>query len=106
MALGDVGGDCDIDLVVGNTGEANRLYLNNGTSDPWGGVVGIDLTADSGATQEIALGDVNGDGSGPRVCLQGYCAQTPAGILQEPGNKSCYKDVTAHRRTFPHYSLT
>ena len=33
VALGDVDRDGDLDLVTGNDGQANRLYLNNGTTD-------------------------------------------------------------------------
>jgi len=62
IALGDVDGDGDPDLVTGNNLLSNRVYLNNGTSDPWNGVTGKDITPDIRATQSVALGDVDGDG--------------------------------------------
>jgi hypothetical protein len=61
--LADVDGDCDLDLVAGNDSDANRLYLNNGTADPWNGVIGSDITSDADSTNSIVAVDVNGDGA-------------------------------------------
>jgi len=62
VSLGDVDGDGDLDLVVGNYGQANVLYLNNGTTTPFNGVSGSDITDDVNNTRSVALGDVDGDG--------------------------------------------
>jgi len=61
MALGDVDGDGKLDLVAGSKDQANCLYLNNGTRDPFAGVTGLDITTDAHYTLSMALGDVDGD---------------------------------------------
>src|SRR5205085_1526824 len=62
----DVDRDGDLDLVAGNgissTAQPLRLFLNNGTSNPWNGVTGSNVTTDTVKCYAIALGDVDGDG--------------------------------------------
>ncbi len=76
VALGDVDGDGDLDLVCGNSGLSgvgtdaqNRLYVNDGTG------LFTDATAqlpvDSDDTLSVALGDVDGDGDLDLVCGNG-----------------------------------
>ena len=64
IALGDIDGDGDLDVVVGNSSisSPNRLYLNNGTLKPFANATVVDITDDRHFTDSIALGDVDGDG--------------------------------------------
>ena len=71
VAMGDVDGDGDPDLVFGNTsvwngnqrvGGQNRLYLNDGTGT-FTDVTAARMPADRESTSyAVALGDVHGDG--------------------------------------------
>ncbi len=55
LALGDVDGDGDLDLVAGTAGAASRLYRNDGSG-------GFSAPTDLDAATAVALGDLNGDG--------------------------------------------
>ncbi|MBD3237427.1 MAG: hypothetical protein GF330_12040 [Candidatus Eisenbacteria bacterium] len=67
LALGDVDNDGDLDLVCGNSYDANAVYRNIGGShcfaeEPeW-------LSDPAAPTQDVALGDFNGDGRIDLVC--------------------------------------
>ena len=63
IALGDVNGDGDIDLVTGNYAQVNRLYTNDGTDDPFKVGTGSDARTDTFRTTSIELADINSDGS-------------------------------------------
>ncbi|MEZ5966330.1 MAG: VCBS repeat-containing protein [Planctomycetota bacterium] len=61
VALGDVDGDGDLDVVFGNLRQQNRLLLNDGSAR-FTDVTSARLPGILDATRAVALGDVDGDG--------------------------------------------
>jgi hypothetical protein len=62
IALGDIDGDGDLDVVAGNKDEANAVYLNDGAGnfDVPGNTISFGTGSDD--TYGLATGDVDGDG--------------------------------------------
>ena len=70
LAAADVDADGDLDFVVGNLDQANRLYLNQNDTGTWANVnvtddfVGQDATSDVRPTFAVALGNIDNDATG------------------------------------------
>ncbi|MDG2442070.1 MAG: thrombospondin type 3 repeat-containing protein, partial [Luminiphilus sp.] len=62
LAVGDLDGDGDLDVVAGNNGQINQLYLNNGTATPFANVTPSNVGSEVNNTASLALGDIDGDG--------------------------------------------
>ena len=64
IVAGDVDGDGDLDVIAGDQVTSPvRLYLNNGTADPFDMVTGSDIDASSTDTvTSVVLGDIDRDG--------------------------------------------
>lgn len=62
LVFGDVDGDGDQDMITGNYGEANKLYLNDGTATPFYNTLGTDIGTDTDNTRVVLLDDLDQDG--------------------------------------------
>jgi uncharacterized repeat protein (TIGR01451 family) len=58
VTLGDVDGDDDLDAFVGNTSQANKVWLNGG----WGTFTDSGQSLGSFTSRAVVLGDLDGDG--------------------------------------------
>ena len=81
VALGDVDGDGDLDLLCGNSNQSNTLYLNEGGTF---GITPVWLSTPLNSTRDVVLGDVDGDGDLDLLC--GNYNQSNTLYLNEGGS--------------------
>ena len=62
LVFGDVDGDGDKDMITGNYGQANKLYLNDGSATPFYNTLGVDIGTDTDNTRVVLLDDLDQDG--------------------------------------------
>ena len=74
IALGDVNGDGNADLVVGKLNEQNLVFINNGGVTPFS-AAGLAIGTTTFAVTSVSLGDVNADGK-LDIAFGGNLAQT------------------------------
>ncbi len=85
VTFGDVDGDGNIDVVVGNTGGENEVLINDGS----GSFTSSVLAGGSFASTEIALGDLDGDGDLDAIVTNGTAtAQNNQVLINQGGNQA------------------
>ncbi|MEM7202644.1 MAG: VCBS repeat-containing protein [Planctomycetota bacterium] len=96
LACCDVDRDGDLDLVIGNQRQQNRLYLNDGTA------MFVDATSarmpmDLDGTEAVTCCDVDGDGDHDLVCGNAGGVTPDPNRLYLNDGMGTFRDVTANR---------
>ena len=59
MSIGDLDLDGNVDIIIGNSGEPNTVFINNKKGTVW---EKIQLSENRFNTYDIIIADLNGDG--------------------------------------------
>src|SRR5690606_30672672 len=94
LALDDVDGDGDPDLVLGTFWQQNRLYLNDGAGGFTDATVPR-LPVDRVSARSLALGDLEGDGDLDLVVGHGYRPDGQQVSLHLNDGAGWFTDATA-----------
>ncbi len=81
VAVGDVDKDGDLDVVLGNVGQPNRVYVNNGA----GAFSYLSQFSSSYGVMELKLGDVDNDGDLDAVYVSSQGKSTDARVYLNDG---------------------
>ncbi|MCI0589954.1 MAG: VCBS repeat-containing protein [Planctomycetes bacterium] len=98
IALGDVEGDGDLDVLVGNSYPPNHLLLNNGVAGFTDGSAQLPSLPSGDPTKALALGDADGDGDVDALLANGLAYGNPSARqdrLYLNDGSGAFTDVTA-----------
>ena len=62
LAFGDVDNDGDLDMIAGNFGQVNKLYINDGSTTPFINTIGTPIGVETDSSRVVVLDDLDQDG--------------------------------------------